>query len=225
MPRKATPSPPREIDASLTVLEETPLLEMRRHEEAARAKAARRLTRRVTRRRYLRFSQHAKAVEQLRPLPKRGESVHGVIPGTFSGWSLVTAAAELAAEPVEQLILCTLGFNRANCESLVELLDAGTVRRVLLNVSDYFRHSDRTIFAEIQAALEERGQRVVVTRSHAKLFLLQTAKRHLVIEASVNLRSSQSWEQFVLSDDAQLFAFHRDWIESLAPEAPCPAKA
>jgi len=203
-----------DIDATIPVLDVKALPAL---SPASRtdAKAARRLARRIERRRFVRLEQHLAAVAHLAPLPEPGEILHGVMDGRFSGWSLATAVIELLAEPIDELVISTLGFNKANADSLVALLDAGTVRSVLLNVSNYFRHSDREIFGRIRHELESRGQRVGITRSHAKLLLLKTARRHIVIETSANLRSSQNWEQFAISDDAELFAFHKAWLEDL----------
>jgi hypothetical protein len=194
--------------AALPVLPGTPA-------STAEAKAHRRHLRRVERRRFERMTQHGQAVAHLDPLPGPDESLHGVISGSYSGWSIATAIVDLLAVPVYELVISTLGFNRQNLDSLVTMLDAGTVRSVLLNVSNYFRHSDREIFADCRRTLESRGHRVAVTRSHAKLLLLRAGERHIVVETSANLRSSKNWEQFVISDDAELFDFHRQWILDL----------
>jgi hypothetical protein len=182
----------------------------------------RRLVRQVARRRFARLEQQRSAVDALRPLPGPGESLHGASAGAFSGWMLAQAIVALLAVPVDSLTIATLGFNRANADDLCRLLDAGDVRSVLLLVSDYFRSSDRTIFADIRRELEGRGQRVAIARSHAKLLLFVAGGRHgrhIVVETSANLRSSMNWEQFVISDDAALLAFHRDWIHDVLQEA------
>lgn len=182
---------------------------------SAEVKAARRHARRVAARRFATLSQHQAAIEQLAPLPSPGESLHLAMDGRFSAWSLATAIIELLAVPIDALTINTLGFNRQNANALCDLLDAGTIGSVYLNVSNYFRHSDKNIFADIRRELESRGQRVAVTRSHAKLLLLSAGERQIVVETSANLRSSQNWEQAVISDDAALLAFHRTWIHNL----------
>ena len=45
-----------------------------------------------------------------------------------------------------------------------------------------------------------------------------SASRAIVVETSANLRSSQNWEQAVVSDDRDLLTFHRTWIEKLHEE-------
>jgi hypothetical protein len=203
-----------DIDAGLCTLGGLPELT---GPHRAEAKAAVRQTRRIAAKRFATLQQHKAALVDLRPLPGTGEAIHGVMSGTYSAWSLATAIVELLDVPVDELVISTLGFNRPNANALCELLDAGKVRSALLNVSDYFRSSDRTIFADIKRDLEARGQRVLITRSHAKLLLFSVSDgRRLVVETSANLRSSQNWEQYAVFHDAELLQFHRDWITALA---------
>lgn len=207
------------IDADLPVLDPKDLPVLPGSQPTAAAiKAANRHTRRVARRRFLTLTKHGHAVEHLRPLPGPYESIHAVMNGRFSGWDIATAVIELLAERVDELTVSTLGFSRQNMESVVSLLDRGSVGSLLLNVSNYFQSTDRKIFADIQRQLESRGQRVGVTRSHAKLMLFRTATRNIVVETSGNLRGSMSWEQFSVADDAELLDFHRGWIEALIEE-------
>ena len=178
-------------------------------------KAERRRLRRVASRRFARLTARASAKQVLAPLPVSGESLHLVMDGNFSGWSLCEAAIELLGEPVERLVICTLGFNSENAASLCDYLDRGVVKSVLLTVSHYFRHSDRSIFDRVRGELEGRGQTVVIARCHAKLVLAKTSKRNLVIESSANLRSSQNYEQATVADDPALLNFHEEWIREL----------
>jgi len=210
------------IDAGLTNLDATGLPTLQTATSAATAKAQRRHLRKVEARRFARLEQHSDALALLDPLPQPGDSLHGCTSGTFTGWSLAAATIDLLAEPVEQMTIATLGFNRPNLEDLIEATDAGKVRHVLLVVSDYFRSSDRSIFADCRKQLEDRGHRVAVCRSHAKLMLLRTATRSIVIETSANLRSSMNWEQFTISDDAALLDFHVEWLSNLIDSEKWP---
>lgn len=170
------------------------------------------------RRRFARLEQRGRAIDALRPLPGPGETLHLAMDGSYSAWALVTAMVEILAEPIERLTISTLGFNRDNADDLLALLDAGAVRAALLNVSTYFRSSDRDVFDDVKRAMVARGQRVMVTRSHAKLVLARTATRSIVVEMSANLRSSQNWEQATICDSAEVLGFHEGWIARLREE-------
>lgn len=199
------------IDATLPVVAPAP--------SRAEVKANARHVRRIAGKRFLRLQQHHAALEHIAPLPEPGYAVHGCMSGTYSAWSLATACIELLGT-IDELTIGTLGFNRDNCRDLCAMLDAGTVRRCTLVVSDYFRSSDRTIFADCRRDLESRGQRVVVCRSHAKLLLFSADGRQIVVETSANLRSSQNFEQFSIIADAELLAFHRTWLTELTETTP-----
>jgi hypothetical protein len=204
----------RDIDTTLRVLPTAGLTVL--DAAAQTPKQARRIARKVTARRFARLEQLRAAVEALRPLPWPGEAIHGVTGTSFSGWMIAAAIVELLRPaPIDAMTICTLGFNRENARDLCGLLDSGAVRSVLLLVSDYFKSSDRTIFADIRQDLERRGQRVAIARSHAKLMLFDAGERHIVVETSANLRSSMNVEQFSVADDPALLAFHRGWIDEL----------
>lgn len=146
--------------------------------------ANRRHVRQVSHRKFTKLDQRRHAIEHLQALPGPGESLHLALDGTFAAWHLAEAIVELLAVPVDQLLIGTLGFNRPNCDALCELLDSGKVRAATLIVSDYFRSSDRTIFADCQRDLERRGQRVLICRSHAKLLLFDAGAHQIVVETS-----------------------------------------
>lgn len=152
------------------------------------------------------------------PLPTPGECLHLAISATYSGWAVAAAIAGLIPDPIDHLTISTLGFNRENADDLIAWLDAGRVRAATLNVSTYFRSSDRDIFESIKRDMTARGQTVMVTRSHAKLLLFDAGPRAIVCETSANLRSSQNWEQATIFDDRELLEFHRAWIGNLHRE-------
>ncbi len=190
------------IDTALTHIDAPPV-------------ANRRHIRQVARRRFTRLEQRGNAIEHIGTLPGPRESLHMALDGRFAAWHLGEAIIELLAMPIAELWVCTLGFNRDNCNSLCTMLDARKVRSATLIVSDYFRSSDRTIFEDCRQELETRGQRIVITRSHAKLLLFDASPRQIVVETSANLRSSQNWEQATICDDAALLSFHRSWLRDL----------
>jgi hypothetical protein len=200
-----------DIDAQLTAIDRS----LQSVDPPRQASQHRRHLRTVARRRFARLDQRKSAVELLSPLPGPGESLHLAIPATFSGWNLIAACIDLLAAPCDEVILSTLGFNDENAADLISYLDNGTIKSVTLHVSHYFRHSDKDIFSRIRTALESRGQKVQVSRCHAKLALIRSGDRNLVIETSANLRSSQNWEQATVCDDAGLLAFHRNWLSDL----------
>lgn len=173
--------------------------------------------RRAAKRQMLHLLNVANAAAHLERLPDEGETFHCVMRGNYHAWDLVPAVLRLAApSAIAYLGIATLGFNRQNAAELLELCDAGQIGRVDFICSCYFRSTSGDEFAFLHDGLTGRGQRVAAVRSHAKILLFELNDgRCLVVESSANLRSCRNVEQFTLTHDAGLLAFHRKWISTL----------
>jgi hypothetical protein len=180
-----------------------------------------RFSRRAKKRQTMHLLHVANAAEHLRRLPDDGETIHAVMKGNYHAWDLVPAVLQLATPAtIAYLGIATLGFNRANAQELVDLLDKGHVSKVDFICSTYFRGNSADEYTQLHGALTSRGHRCVAIRSHAKVILFQmTDGAAYVIESSANLRSCRAIEQFTLTADPGLLAFHREWIEQLITEA------
>ena len=166
----------------------------------------------------------ANAVAHIGRLPAAGETIHLVCAGGYSLFHHIPALLELAAPAtIRYLGIATLGFSKDNLERLIGMLDNGTIGRVDMVFSVYFRSLEKESCERLTHALGSRGQRVVSMRTHAKLLLIETtAGDYYTIESSANLRSSRNVEQTTFTNDPILFAFHRAWLDSLFTERDTP---
>lgn len=154
------------------------------------------------------------AYKHISPLPKAGESLHGVISGKYALWQLVPAIIEATGQTISDLYLCTLSYSRANAAELLGLLEEGQVKRVTLLVSYFFKAQNRGIYDALIPELLNRGHRTLAMRTHCKLMLMKLADGTCyVAESSANLRSSKNLEQFNLTCCPELYQFHRTWLE------------
>jgi hypothetical protein len=161
------------------------------------------------------------ALDTIGRLPNRGESFHIVTWKRFSLWHVVRATLALA-KPVTicRLNVATLGFSKDNLEELLQLLDSGSIGQVGFLFSVYFRSNEREICERLTYELTSRGHRVVAMLTHAKVLLIElTDGRGFTVESSANLRSCSSIEQITMTQDAELTAFHRKWIDEILTEA------
>jgi hypothetical protein len=155
------------------------------------------------------------ARQALDHLPAGGETLHGLMPGTYDLMHLILVLLG-ALGSAEQLRIATLSLSAKNVSEMAGLLDDGTVRRLDLLCSDFFRRHDREIFAGLVQEFQKRGQRVAAARSHCKVVTLAlTDGRRYVLEGSANLRSNHNLEQFALSRDARLHAFYDAWLAGM----------
>lgn len=170
---------------------------------------------------YIDLTHVAHAKDHITRLPEEGETVHAVISGRYPLWALVPAVVELAGgAAIEDLHLITLSYGKDNAADLVEMLDAGTIRRVWLMVSHYFAHANPHLYDPLAHELGKRGHHVLALRTHAKIILIKlTDGRTYVVESSANLRSCKNIEQLTFTRDRGLYDFHREWVGGLFASA------
>lgn len=176
-----------------------------------------RLSRRARKRHYLNALKIENAARHIDQLPGHDETLHCIMRGNYNGWDLAPAIQRLAAEPIDQLLIGTLGFNRGNAAGLFEMLEAQTVRRVLFVCSVYYQAHEPGVCDLVRERLRRHpGSRFAAVRSHAKVLGCLTAAGAYVVESSANLRSCRMVEQFTLTNSRELFDFHQSWLEEMA---------
>ncbi|MHA3773650.1 hypothetical protein ACXR0O_19110 [Verrucomicrobiota bacterium sgz303538] len=156
------------------------------------------------------------AAEQIGKLPGADEAVHFMMGGRFAAADMIPAIQQLAGEPIAELYIATLGFSKQNVEQFATLLDEGTVKRLTLICSAYFKDTEGMAYGYgLQQLAELRDARLAKTRNHAKVVLFRFGRRYFVVEASANIRSCLSLEQVALIQSRRLFQFHRQWMEKV----------
>ena len=158
------------------------------------------------------------AVECIRRMPERGESVHVIVGQAFAGFDLLPAFLELTGAPrFTRLYLTTLGFSRDNLAQLETMIRAGQMTWGGLNIlcGDFFRRADSGLWDIGKLIAKEHGFTFKSYRNHTKLILAELDGRRYVVESSANLRSCQNIEQFTFTQSRALFDFHASWIDEV----------
>ena len=157
------------------------------------------------------------ATKHLDHLPALGCSIHGIMRGNFSYCDMIPAVLRLAAPAtLVYVAITTLGFSRRATSTVLSLIDAGQVDRVDFVCADFFEKADAEVCQDMRASLTARGSRFVAARCHAKILLFETtAGQWFTSESFANILACRSIEQFCLTNDRELFEFHRDWIAGL----------
>jgi len=171
------------------------------------------------RRKMLHMLHVSNAAKHLERLPEAGETFHCIMRGNYNGWDLVPAVLQLAAPArIAELHVATLGFNAQNADELIQLIDAGSIGRCTFICSVYYKSmkDGAPVYDGLAQALTERGHQIAAIRCHAKILLFElTDGRCLAVESSANLRSCRNIEQFTMTHDGDLLAFHRGWMTDL----------
>jgi hypothetical protein len=187
------------------------------------APPARRLTlpgkllhhRRPTVRRVFDYSAKSNATALLKSLPGEGETWHLCMDASFNGFDLLAAVIQLAGQPCRELTCATLGTNPRAVQGFRQMMDAGTLGKLTVLFSVYFRDADREACQQVTAALTASGATVHTLRIHAKLALFDFGDRCFVAEGSGNLRSCRCVEQVALTCDRELFQFYKTILQNL----------
>ena len=189
-------------------------------DELGLAAGARRCVVPVRKRVVFDFARVENAARQIKRLPTRHESIHCLMGGDYNGSDIVPAIQSLAGEPIDELHIATLGFNKTNTAQLCGMFDDQVIYRLTIVCSDYFRQTSGDTYTFAEAELAARGQRIVATRNHAKLLLFRIGKARYVVESSANLRSCNNLEQFTLCRSDVLYRHHRTWLEAVVKLGP-----
>lgn len=176
-----------------------------------------RLARKVEKRRMVELVKGQAAVTAIAALPQPGETVHVRMDGSYDGYEIIAAIADLLAPAtIECLYVATLSFNRRVSERLLALIDAGSIRHVTFVSSLMFQGKERATVDWLSHELAKRGGRLINARNHCKLILARTTDgRNLAMEGSQNLRTCACWEQFAICDDAALYQWHQQFLEAM----------
>lgn len=176
------------------------------------------MRRKAVRRQIIDMRQERHAIEHILKLPEKGESLHFVIDGKFEPCDIIPATRRLSdPATIKMLVITTLSFNVDNIATLMRGMDQGKIGGLLLVTSHYFQQVERSLFEQTRLELEKRGGHIAADRVHAKLILMEMTNGDcFTVEGSGNLRSCNSIEQFVMTNDKCLLEFHRNWIEENA---------
>lgn len=119
---------------------------------------------------------------------------------------------------VLQLNISTLSLSQNNVDSLKNLMEAGYVQELNIIVSDYFfSHERKNLIKYMYDNLDiDNKFQLAVCRSHCKISqILTEGGKKITIHGSVNLRSSDNMEQFVIEDNEDIFDFNKIYFDSI----------
>lgn len=157
------------------------------------------------------------AAKHIDHLPEPGESIHGIMRANFDAFDFVPAVLRLIAPAhLQELNIATLGFNERNAAVLIDLLDTGDIKQASFIGSHFWKSHETGVFDALHHNLTSRGHQCLAMRCHAKILLFETSDGQCyTMEGSANLRSCRNLEQFVLTNDADLLHFHRQWMQEM----------
>lgn len=110
--------------------------------------------------------------------------------------------------------LTTLGMNKNNIDSIVNLTDYLGTKQVNLIISHYFAGVERHgLIPYMEQEFKNRPINVGVLQQHAKIALIKSTKGDVLICGSANLSSSNNVEQFIIMHSPTAISFIQNKLE------------
>jgi hypothetical protein len=151
-------------------------------------------------------------------IPDPGCSHHIITNGSFEFWSVLEGLIDFLNAKgyrVQEFWGSTWMLNRANAVRLYELGKAGKIKDGFIITGIYFKRKEPAAFGTLIRGIEALGWRYRAIDLHAKVQLLKAGPHRIVIESSANWTSNPRIEQFTITNSAEVFDFHRAWMEDL----------
>jgi hypothetical protein len=172
--------------------------------------------RRMAKRRMMDMDRETHLSQVMGAAPAAGESVHIVSGGKFDFWTWVPVMLDWI-KCTDALYCSTWTLSRPNALDLFAVHDAGQVAKGQIHFLTglYFKRRETAVFNLLLDGITSRGGRYRAFENHAKVLLLSNAASGIwiVVEGSANLNANPRMEQYVLTNDKELHAFHRNWMD------------
>lgn len=166
------------------------------------------------RRRFERIRQKQQLADVIPAPPAVGESIHVIGTGLYDFWTFVPQMLDWLGR-ADELYCSTWTLNRTNAVELMALIDADRIGSISFLTGLYFKRRESAVYAFLLDGIRARGGRYRAFRNHAKVLLMRNLDLgiHLTVEGSANLTANPRLEQYVITNDPALYAFHREWME------------
>jgi len=153
-----------------------------------------------------------KLAESIKLCP--GEQIHSIVPGDFIFGDFIEALLTAKKAICDIMYLSTLSMSQNNIDSLANLLENGYIKHLTIMISNYFYSHEKNGLIPYMLNSLDKGNRFdcLVCRNHTKITLMQISNINIVLSGSSNLRSSQSIEQFILQENAELYDFYKQFF-------------
>lgn len=152
--------------------------------------------------------------EVIKSIPKKNESIHCVSDGKFDFFSIIPLLLDILIN-FEEIYVSTWTMNRQNIIELINFFDEEKIKKISVLTGLYFKRRETAVYAKLLLELSKRNQKIVSFKNHAKIILIKKHKEHIIIEGSANLTANPRTEQFVMSNDINLYNFHKGWMDGM----------
>jgi hypothetical protein len=178
-------------------------------ENAPRAKSAALRPRQL----YRRFTSERALEESLDWRFEDGAAYHVISGGDIDSLSFLKAV--LRQQRAEYVALSTWCMALQDVEELERFLAIGRIGRLDSYVGEIFKGSYAYEWARLTELHRRRGGRAAIFRNHAKVYVGFGERFDFVIESSANVNTNPRTEQTVITIDAGLARFYKEFFDGI----------
>lgn len=150
----------------------------------------------------------------LKELPEENEYLHLISNGLYDFFTFIPVLTDYLGGASE-FYGSTWTMNRNNVEIIMQLYDKKKIKKVTILTGVYFKQRESAVYAQLVDGLISRGQRFKCFENHSKITLLTNNKKYIVVEGSANFTSNPRVEQYVITNNKEVYNFHKDWMEDI----------
>lgn len=184
-----------------------------RQMEKAERLAARAILRKAVKH-VMRYESKIEVAADLAFMPAKGETIHVISTGYFDHWSLIPVYCGLLGGQGLTFYGTTWTMNRENALDLLRLYDEKIVTSIAMFTGTYFKRRSTAVYSTLVHGLMQRKDCTFTAfKNHTKITLLDNGDDTIVIEGSANYTENQNAENYTVSNDRDLYNFHRAWMD------------
>ncbi len=150
-----------------------------------------------------------------KPIP--GYYYHIVSNGKFDFFSIVPVFIKHLNNHVDLFYGSTWASNAKNVLDLMSFFDKKIIKEMTVIGGDYMKMNSRGDYGLLKNGMEYRKQRFIDFKNHCKVLLMCNHSQgdYFTVEGSSNWTSNPRVEQYVLTNNKEVFDFHKNWIDGL----------
>lgn len=155
-------------------------------------------------------------LEKICPKPEQGDQYRIITEKQFNAFALILRIIQ--DKTIDELYLAIYRINEPTVNAIIELIDAGKIKKGKFVISNFFNQTKKPEKWAIK--LKEFCERNmnfdhIYTHNHAKVLACKSGSDFYVFEGSGNMSDNARIEQYVYENSKKSFEFHRDWINEL----------
>lgn len=119
-------------------------------------------------------------------------------------------------ESIDEMYLATWTISKQNISRLRLAIESGKLKKLTMVFSSTLKGANPALYASLVGSLKQfENVNLKEINSHAKTFSITNGKDFLTVSGSANWSENPRIENFLLLNDKDLFAHHKDWMSEL----------